>query len=188
MRRALALTLVMTAALSTAHAEKKRTTAQALSGIGAGVSSAMILAAFIVSDGTTYYGSWEPGHVNHPLLYAGFGVSLVSPSLGEYYAGQYLTIGEGVRAAAAALALAAIAKGETTARCETIDDPTVMCKAFSRTGVVLLSIAAIAYVGGVAYDVMDASDAVDRFNSKHGIIIVPTASTTGAGLAISGRF
>ena len=187
MRRALVAVLVM-AALSTAHAEKKKTTAQALSGIGAGVSSAMILTAFIVSDGTTYYGSWEPGHVNHPLLYAGFGVSLVSPSLGEYYAGQYLTIGEGVRAAAAALALAAIAKGETTERCETIDDPNVTCKAFSRTGVVLLSIAAIAYVGGVAYDVLDASDAVDRFNSSHGIIIVPTASTTGAGLAISGRF
>jgi hypothetical protein len=187
MRRALVATILV-AALSTAHAEKKKTTAQALSGIGAGVSSAMILAAFLVSDGTSYYGSWEPGHVNHPLLYTGFGVSVVSPSLGEYYAGQYLTIGEGVRAGAAALAIAAIAKGETNERCETIDDPNVTCKAFSRTGVVLLSIAAIAYVGGVAYDVLDASDAVDRFNTSHGIIIVPTASPSGAGLAISGRF
>ena len=185
--------VTMALAASPARADdgpRSRTTAQALSGVGAGVSSAAILAAFLVGDGTTYNGDWTPGHVNMPLLYGGLGASLVTPSLGEYYAGQYLTWGEAVRAGAGVVALLGVAVGEQDARCDSIDDPNVTCKSITRAGVVLLSVAAIAYVGGVAYDVMDAADAVDRHNAR-GVIIVPIAGMTGgtsAGVAVMGSF
>jgi hypothetical protein len=183
--------LALVALAGIAHAEpKKKTTASILSGVGVGVSSAVVLTAFLVGDGTTYNGEWTPGRVNHPLLYAGLGTSVISPSLGQWYAGDYLTIGEGVRAASAAVALLAIANGGETVRCDNNDSPTAMCKSFTHTGVALLGLAAIAYIGGAAYDVIDAPDAVERYNARH-YMIMPTLGPPGspsAGLAITGRF
>lgn len=170
--------------------DKNPRTAQALSGVGAGVSSAVILSAFLVGDGTTYRGDWTPGHVNMPLLYAGLGVSMISPSIGEMYAGQYLTWGEGVRVGAAVMALIGVEQNEPT-RCEISDDPRSQCEAITKTGVVLLSLAAIAYVGGVAYDVLDADEAAERHNT-HNLMFTPTANmaggTTSVGLLVSGTF
>jgi hypothetical protein len=189
--RGVAIIAIVIATTGAAHADrKKRSTASILSGVGVGVSSAVTLSAFLVGDGTTYYGDWSPGRVNHTLLYAGLGSSVITPSLGQWYAGDYLTIGEGVRAASAAVALLALANGEETVRCDNIDNPNAMCKAFTKTGVALLGIAAIAYIGGAAYDVIDAPEAVDRYNQTH-LTVVPTLGPPGApsaGLAIAGRF
>ena len=79
----------------------------------------------------------------------------MTPSLGEFYAEQYLTYGEAIRAGAVAFALIGAAQTETTS-CTNTDVPT-NCKNISTNGIALLSIGAIAYVGGVLYDVFDAA-------------------------------
>lgn len=177
-----ALVLVVLLACGVAHAEKKRTIAQALSGVGAGVSSALVLASFFTGD--------PRNTVSAPLLYTGLGTSLITPSLGEWYAGEYLTLGMGVRAVAVGVAVFAITEEQRYTTCDF--DNTMQCKSFGETGVVLLGLAAIGYIGGVAYDVMDAGPAVDRFNRKHGIYVAPTAlaAPTGfvPGLALCGRW
>src|SRR2546425_1128860 len=89
-------------ARSSALAEpaKSRDLASALSGGGAGVASAVVVAGFLTAD--------EGKPFNLPVLYAGLGASAVLPSLGEWYGGQWLTVGMAIRTGAAGLALYAI--------------------------------------------------------------------------------
>ena len=160
----------------TAHAEKSRETAQAAAGVGAGVSSALVVSAFFV-------GTSEGNDVNFPLLYVGLGSSLVTPSLGQLYAGEYLTPGMGVRALAAGLAFYAAKHGQQTVTCDyamTIDQK---CKSWTENAIVMFGLAGIAYIGGVAWDVMDAGDAVDRYNARHRYTVTPTALAGPRGLA-----
>ena len=155
--------LIVAALLVTAgpaRADKSRQTATTLSVAGTAVSSALVIAAFAVSADTA--------DVNAPLLYTGIGTAIVTPSLGEIYAGQYLTWGMGIRAAAGALAVGAIAFGQETVTCPNAASSSQTCQQLTGNAVALLGAAAIAYIGGAAYDVMDASDAVDRYNLRHG--------------------
>jgi len=164
-----------------ARAEKHRTTAQIASGVGTGVSSALVLSAFFITD--------KQNPVNMPLLFSGLGTSLVTPSLGEMYAGEYITLGMGVRALAVGAAVYAVEHEERTVSCTA---RTGMCKDLTGNAVVLLGLAGIAYIGGAAYDVGDASNAVDRYNRRHGIFVsqVALASPSGLapGLGLSGRW
>ncbi len=171
--------LVLVAALlasTPAFADKDRQTAQILSGAGAGLSTALVLASFAA-----------PGNdvANMPLLYAGIGTSLITPSLGEWYAGQYLTWGMGIRAAAAALGVYAVATQNETVRCQTASPPT--CKTMTGDGIAMLGIAAIAYVGGAWWDIADAPDAVDRYNTAHGFL-TPTVLPTPSGSVVPGLY
>src|SRR5690348_16331954 len=100
MRRVAAL-LAAILPCAVAHADKSRTTAEALSGVGVGVSSALVLTSFLTGD--TYH------PVNEPMLYVGLASSIVTPSLGEWYAGEWLTPGMAVRVAAVGLATFAVA-------------------------------------------------------------------------------
>jgi hypothetical protein len=155
-----------------AFAEKDRQTAQILSGAGAGLSTALVLASFAA-----------PGDdiANRPLLYTGIATSLVTPSLGEWYAGQYLTWGMGIRAAAAGLGVYAVATQNETITCD-IASPT-KCKRLTGDGIALLGIAAIAYIGGAWWDIADAPDAVDNWNSAHGILVPTVLPTPSGGVA-----
>ena len=67
-----------------------------------------------------------------------------------------------------------------------------MCTTFYGAGIAMLGVAAIAFIGGMAYDVDDAGPAVDRYNVSHGVSITPTAlpATNGPapGLSLAGSF
>jgi hypothetical protein len=173
------LALVLVGGL--AHAEKRRSTAQILSGVGTGASSALVLSAFAVTD--------KRDPVNMPLLYTGLATSLVTPSLGQIYVGDYITPGMGVRALAVGVAVFAVEHEQRTVDCA---GSFGQCQELSGNAVVLLGLAAIAYIGGTAYDVADAADAVDRYNQRHGVLVTPTALAgpggLAPGLAIGGRW
>src|SRR5262245_54765662 len=96
MRRAL-VSLCLVLACATAHAAKSRKTGQVLSSVGASVSGAVVVAGFVAAP--------DSKRINEPVMYTGLGMLFVTPSLGQFYAEQYLTIGMGVRALAAGFAV-----------------------------------------------------------------------------------
>lgn len=169
-----------------AHAgPKDRQTARLLSGTAASVSGAVVLSGFVFAqDGKPF---------NVPVLYTGLGLLAVTPSLGELYAGQYVTIGMGVRAAATGLAVYTL---RTQTRFATCDDALSSneppCEIFKELAYPLLGIAAIAFIGGVWYDVLDAPDAADRYNKRHGFAPVPAVlpgpQGPAPGLMLGGTF
>jgi hypothetical protein len=174
---------------TSAHADdkKSRTVAQALSGGGTALASVLVLAGFLAAP---------PGEeFEKPVLYTGIATAAILPSLGEVYAGEYLTYGMAARVFAAGIATVALT---TQMKTETCDDATManqQCTKLQGAGYALMGIAAIAFVGGMAYDVQDAGDAADRWNVRHGFTatIVPTAmiAPTGAtvpGLVLAGSF
>ncbi len=166
-----------------AHAEKSRETAQILSGAGAGVSTAIVLSSFLVTD--------KANETNMPLLYIGLGTALVTPSLGELYAGQYLTWGMGVRALAGAAAIYAVTEKTETVTCTNQPTATQKCQNMTGTGLAILGVAAIAYIGGAWYDIADAPDAVDRKTGRIHIapIVVPAGDGSWApGLYFSATY
>jgi hypothetical protein len=163
---------------------KSHDIAKGLSGAGAGVSAALILTSFLLTDPHNPY--------NEPLFYTGIGTSIVTPSLGEYYAGQYLTWGEALRAGAAGLAIVGINQTKSTSCLGQTDDNT--CKEISTGGIAILGLGLIAYIGGVFYDVLDAPDAVDRYNYKlrmqvtPGLMPSPSGGPPGGGVWLRGSF
>ena len=66
--------------------------------------------------------------------------------------------------------------------------PNETCPTLTGTGFTVLSLAAIAYVGGVAYDVIDtpkaiaSRQAINQHNRTH-VMLMPTATDRSAGLA-----
>ncbi|MGE5183344.1 MAG: hypothetical protein ACM31C_14840 [Acidobacteriota bacterium] len=166
-----------------ARADKSRDTAEILSGAGAGVSTAIVLSSFLATD--------RASDTNMPLLYAGLGTSLVTPSLGELYAGQYLTWGMGVRALAGAAAIYAVTAQTETVTCTDQPTATVKCQNMTSTGLAILGLAAITYIGGAWYDIADAPDAVDRKSGRIRVapIIVPAGDGSWApGLYFSAAY
>jgi hypothetical protein len=186
--RRLILACVLVIAVGSAHAgkPKSRTAAQALAGVGTGVASLLVLGGFMLApDGQDF---------DKPLLYAGLAAATVLPSAGEWYAENWLTYGLAARVFGAGLATFALTTQMRTQPC--IDAQTSMqtCTNLQGAGFALLGAAAIAFVGGMAYDVEDAGDAVDRWNARHGFTasVVPLVLATPAGstpgLAIAGHF
>jgi hypothetical protein len=173
-------------ATTTAHAgPKKPSTARLLSGTAAAVSGAVTMTGFMLQkDGDPY---------NAPVLYTGIGLLAITPSLGEFYAGQYLTIGMGVRVAAAGLALYTLEHYTRLAKCPLAppSDPPE-CDILTEGAYPLLGIAAITFIGGVWYDVLDAKDAAERYNKKHGFTVAPVPMTgpqgTTPGVMLGGSF
>ena len=180
MRRAVVLLVMLCAAATPAAAEKKRKTAIALTATGVGVSSGLVVASFFINGGDTR------GEVHRPTFYAGLGTSIVTPSLGQWYAGKYLTVGMAVRAGGALLAAYGSSLKQDK-RCGDGPDPDRNCPQISGNGYTVLSIAAIAYIGGMAYDVIDTPDAVAEHNRTH-VMLTPTAGPHTAGLALVGSF
>lgn len=181
--RRIATIVVLLALGSSARAEKRREVATYLSAGGAIASSSLVLASFFTAD--------QGDLVNQPLLYAGLGTSLATPSLGEWYAGQWWTWGMAIRVAAVAFAVTAIATQQEDVTCDVPTASGQPCKQLSGPGIALAGAAAIAYIGGVAYDVLAAPDAVDRYNQSHFILtpaVMPTPSGAAAGLYFSAEY
>lgn len=187
MRRMRCLPIVVLLALcATADAAPKDPqTARLLSGGASGVAGAVTLAGFL----TTPQGE----AFNKPVLYTGIGMLFVAPSIGEFYAGQYLTIGMGVRAAATGLALYTLSSQTRPVICDEVGaGKELNCRSFTENAYPLLGLSAIAFVGGVWYDVLDAADSADRYNRKHGFTVAP-ATLPGPqgsvpGFVVSGVF
>ena len=178
-RRAVtALAIVMALAATAEAGPKRRQTAQLLAGVGAGVSGLLMVTSFFTAD--------RNGDVNEPMFYTGLASSLITPSLGHFYAGEYLTWGMAARAVGVGLGVYAIAAQNETVTCAMPNPNGPTCQQISSTGVALLIIAGVAYVGGAAYDVLDAPDAVDRWNRKHGIVLTPTAMRDVSGAPVAG--
>ena len=172
--------LLVLLACVTAHADDKSPqTAKLLSGGGAAVSGAILLAAFLDPPlGEPY---------NAPLLYTGLATAVITPSLGEFYAGEWFTPGMAIRIGAAGLAVYAVRNEETTVTCDTASMAGQTCKQLKGAGVALIGVAAIGFIGGMWYDALDAGDAVDRWRQRHGITVMPTAA--GApGVTVGGYF
>lgn len=161
---------------------RKLATAGALSGVGVGVSAALISAGFLFPD--------KNGDVNMPLVWAGLGTSTVTPSLGNWYAGDWLTVGMGIRAAAGGAAALIVLTERQEVACKS--QLAMTCHQVSNTGITLLGIVGIAYIAGAAYDVKDLPDAVLRYNRKHAFqfqpVFTPIPSAQGALLGVSGTF
>jgi len=174
--RALVIVAGLALVASPAHAEKKKKTAIALTAAGTGFSGGLVLASFLVHP--------QAGEANKPLLYTGLGTSVVTPSLGHFYAGRYLTIGMGIRAAALGLAAYGISQNQDQP-CDI--DPTENCPTLTGRGFTVLALATIAYIGGVAYDVRTTPDSVEHYNRYH-VQLMPLATHNSGGLAIGGRF
>jgi hypothetical protein len=171
------LVIVALFACATAHAEKNRNTAFALSAGGAGISGALVISAFVVSD------NHEP--LNKPLLYTGLVSLVITPSLGQMYAGKWLAPGMIMRVGAAGLMGYGASLQDTTI-CD--DGSPGPCKSINQTGVVLIGLGVIAAIGGASWDVRDAPHAADRYNQTH-FAVAPTIMPTGApGLSIAGYF
>ena len=183
MKRAAIAILVIALASPAAHADRKdKKTALVFSGVGTGASAAVFLTAFVLAK-------QNEGDVNLPLVIAGLGSSVFTPSLGHWYAGRYLTVGLGVRAAAAGLATWGILNYSQTVRCNTFEY--MECKNLKGGAIVVLGISAIAFVGGAAYDFKTLDESVDSYNARFALTptILPTTSgPPGAGLVLSGAF
>jgi hypothetical protein len=166
------------------HAAKNPKTAQVLSSVGASISGAVVVAGFVTAP--------DSRRINEPVMYTGIGMLFITPSLGEMYAGEYVTLGMGVRALSAGLAVWTMRSQTTLVRCDdalTSSEP--LCEQFTANAYPLLGLAAIGFIGGVWYDALDADDAVDRWNKRHGLSVtpaVPSANGPAPGLTLSGRF
>jgi hypothetical protein len=184
--RSVVVVSVVLAAGVPAHAEspKSEQTAFILAGTGTGVSSALILAGFLGGDSSYPF--------NQPLMYAGLASAAITPSLGQFYAGEYLTIGMAARVVGVGLATYGLTHYTHTTTCDTAHMAGTVCKSLGSEAIPFLGLAAIAFVGGMAYDVGDADDAARRWNARHGFVIapsiVPSASGPAPGLSIAGQF
>jgi hypothetical protein len=184
MRRAAVLVSLL-AMTGTALADAKDPdTARLASGVGAAVAGGVTLAGFMTAP------SGKP--FNKPLLYTGIGALAIAPSAGEFYSGQYLTIGLGIRAAGAALAYYTLQTQTQVVTCDDASSSDQKCTGFTENVAPMLGIAAIIFVGGVWYDVLDAADSAKRYNKKHALLATPTAmqAPQGAvpGFVLSGSF
>jgi hypothetical protein len=191
MRRIAAFLVVvgLVASSSRAHADdegRNPTLAQVLSGAGTAVSAGLVLSGFVFTDN-------NGNQFNKPLLYAGIASAVITPSLGEWYAGEWLTYGMAARVIGAGVATFALTNEMKTQACDNATTAGQTCTTLKGAGVALLGVAAIAFVGGMAYDVRDAGPAVDRWNERHGIMVAPTALATpqgnlAGGLAVMGSW
>jgi hypothetical protein len=180
------LCVMAAAAVSPAHAEnpKSEQTAQIMAGVGTGVSSTLILVAFLDQTPDQPF--------NRPLMYTGLATAAITPSLGQFYAGEYVTIGMAARAVGAGIATYALTHYTKISTCDNATTSGSMCKVLDSGAFPLLGLAAIAFVGGMAYDVGDAGPAVQRWNERHGFqitpAIVPGPNGPAAGLSVVGQF
>jgi len=173
-------------ATASAHAEgeKSEQTAMLLSGVGTGASSVLIFAAFLDENSSQPF--------NRPLMYTGLASAAITPSLGQFYAGEYITIGMAARVVGAGLATYGLTHYTKTGTCDDATMSGSMCKTLDSGAYPLLGLAAIAFVGGMAYDVGDAAPAVRRWNEHHGFAVAPAVlqgpNGPATGLSVIGQF
>ena len=116
---------------------------------------------------------------NGGMIAAGLLSSVVTPSLGEWYAGKPITIGMGVRAASAVVFLAGV--GEALSCLDEYD-----CHNNTTASGALILGGLAGYAGGTIYDIATAPTAAREFNREHQLHIAPTYMRTPSGNATMG--
>jgi hypothetical protein len=119
---------------------------------------------------------------NATLTTAGAISSLVTPSLGEWYAGKYLTAGMGIRAASTVVMFAGVAQA--------ISCWDSCSSGQSQDASAMVIGGLVGYAGGAIYDIATAGSAADDFNAKHRVHAMfaptvlnpPSGPVMGAGL------
>jgi hypothetical protein len=184
MKRLFISLAILVALTGTAAAEKSLRTARIAAGVGTGVSSVLFISAFFIGE--------KNGDVNMPMLYTGLGSGVITPSLGEFYAGKYVTIGMGLRVAAGLIAAYGVTHYDQEVRCNnTVEYQT--CKNLGQSAYLFVGLAGIIFVGGAAYDIQELPDVIDDANGKPSIAFAPTLLPTASGdsafgFAAMGRF
>jgi hypothetical protein len=167
-----------------ADGPKSEQTAQLAAGLGTGVSGGLILAGFLAGDSSYPY--------NKPLMYTGLASALITPSLGQIYAGEYITIGMAARVLGVGIGTYGLTHYTEVTPCDGSHPMTDTCRHIDSGAIPFLGLAAIAFVGGMAYDVADAGSAVQRWNEHHGFMVAPTVvpATDGPapGLSFVGQW
>ena len=184
--RAVAILLFsLLATARTSHADppapKDESTAVAMSTLGVLASGGLIAAAFAVPRGH--------GDLQGALATAGVTSTLVTPSLGHWYAGSYLTTGLTLRLAGIAFGAAGVSQ---LGIC--FDDSG--CHANNEGAGTLLAIGGATYITGILWDLATARSAARRYNREHApavrTAIAPTLAREGRvtsyGLALAGQF
>jgi hypothetical protein len=105
--------------------------------------------------------------------------TLITPSLGQFYAGNYLSTGLVIRGAGAAVAAVGAVQAIGCV------DSSTSCN----DGKVALAIGAGVVAVGAIWDIVDAPRAANRWNLKH-VQLAPVSVGTGSsvGLGVSGQF
>ena len=121
MVRSLVILLVLLVA-APAHADgpKSEQTAQLAAGIGTGVSSGLILAGFLAGDSSYPF--------NKPLMYTGLVSALITPSLGQIYAGDYITLGMAARVVGVGIGTYGLTHYTEPTPCDPGHAPTDTCR------------------------------------------------------------
>ena len=169
---------------SLAHAKpRKLRTAYTLSGVGTAASVSLIVGAFALPP--------RSGDIYFPMLWTGLATSVVTPSLGNWYAGRWLTVGMGIRVATGGFIAYVASTQRQDIQCTDSATPKT-CHQITNTGMTLLGIAGIVFVGGAAYDFKTLPDDIRAYNRKHAFQWAPvlTAPPIGSGavLGIGGTF
>jgi hypothetical protein len=153
-------------AAQSADAPKDADTALYLS-LGGTAASAALTIAGLSSD-------------NGGLALAGIATSLVTPSLGEWYAGKPLTAGMGIRAASAVATI--VGFGEALSCLDEQD-----CRAPASAEYLMFGGLA-GYAVGTIYDIVTAKSAAREYNAQHGwhVTVAPTALRTASGTSTMG--
>ncbi len=130
---------------------------------------------------------------NDALISGGFLASTLTPSLGHWYAGEFLTTGMALRGVGGLLFITGVAQALSGA-CWGGDDGS-SCGGDEDDGEALILLGAGAYVGGMIYDVATAGAAARRYNRKHGaqMAVAPTmipaaGGAMAMGMGVSGSF
>ena len=117
----------------------------------------------------------------------GFGMMLVGPATGHWYAGELGGMGLGVRS------LAVVGTGAAFLLAFHEDGCGSSCRNDEALGAGLLVASAGAWLASSVYDIVSAPGAVRAWNREHGVVVAPTAivSATGQhvpGVAVALRF
>ena len=179
------IVVVVVASMSVAHADPQHArlseiTATALSAGGLGVSVAIIAIGAELAR-ADIRGPFDSRYTLSALwIGAGAATLLVTPSLGHWYAGTYVTHGMALRLGGSGLAVAGALA--------VLDNCIQGCSSLGG-GLALFVFGSLVAACGAVDDVLTAAPRVRRHNARLSpITLAPVALDRGAGAAILGRF
>ncbi len=162
--------------VATAADAKSPTTAVLLSLGGTAGSVALMVA-----------GANSSGSNADSLITVGLLSTLITPSLGHWYAGHYLTAGMAMRAGGGVLVIAGVAQALGSEFSSESSDGGDSGDA----GATMFLLGAGLYLGGALYDIATAPSAAEHWNDKH-LQLAPTMVSSGThttvGLGLGGSF
>jgi hypothetical protein len=149
-------------------------------------AAALSLGATVVSNVVLVAGMSNAGSGN--LVELGLVGDLVAPSAGEWYSGQFLTIGLGLRVAGAGLAVAGFYMDGGFRWY--VGTPNGYEPPNSKAAEAMMITGGFMVAAGTIWDIVDAPTSADRYNSRVLVtpIMLPTPSGVAPGVSLGGAF